>query len=267
MSYCQRLLARDLCCAPLKLNHGESCSAYLPSATSPSRLRTVHRSAAVQRPALRAMTAQANGSITHYDGGESTVGEAVVAIVTPFTPNGELDEEALEAYLLVSITRCSAVQLTCSVAQCVFYGAQHLHRNNVRHIVVNGYAATQLFQFLCCCRTSALPGIWLASGWTVFNRVVPSSRTTGEFWAMTLDERQRVAAAARRHFPGKIIVNVSACALGDVHTLLEHCMAESKVLAYPWYLAMHATCLLAAAATALLHAARQTPVQNEVMLL
>ena len=77
---------------------------------------------------------------------------------------------------------------------------------------------------------SAVLTSWLDSGGTMFFLTVTCARTTGEFWAMTLDERRRVAAAARRHFPGKIIVNVSACALGDVHALLEHCVSESEVL-------------------------------------
>lgn len=54
------------------------------------------------------MTAQANGSIIHHDEGESAVGEAVVAIVTPFTFDGKVDEQALEAYLQVRFTRCRA---------------------------------------------------------------------------------------------------------------------------------------------------------------
>lgn len=65
---------------------------------------------------------------------------------------------------------------------------------------------------------------------------------------MTLDERRCVAAAARRYFPGKVIVNVSACALGDVHTLLDHCMSDSEVRQSPALVAaaMHAPPLPAA---------------------
>lgn len=111
---------------------------------------------------------------------------------------------------------------------------------------------------LLLCYTSALPTAWLVFGWTTVFQVVTCARTTGEFWAMTLDERRRVAATARRHFPGKVTVNVSACALGDVHTLLEHCVAESEVLemscSRSWWQCMHLICQ-PLAATVLFHAA------------
>ena len=63
---------------------------------------------------------------------------------------------------------------------------------------------------------------------------------------MTLDERQRVAAAARRHFPGNVIVNVSACALGDVQMLLEHCVSDSEVLQPPFLVAAANACTTSA---------------------
>ena len=98
------------------------------------------------------MTAQANGSIIHHDEGESesVIGEAVVAVVTPFTPDGKVDEQALEAYLQVRFTRCQALPINFVVAQRVLSGAQHLHTNGVKHIVVNGYAVAQFSCCACC---------------------------------------------------------------------------------------------------------------------
>ena len=65
------------------------------------------------------MTAQANGSIIRHDEGESKVGEAVVATVTPFTPDGDVDEQALEGYLQVRFTRCRALPFTCIASKRV----------------------------------------------------------------------------------------------------------------------------------------------------
>ena len=69
---------------------------------------------------MPAMTAQANESIIHHDEGVSIVGEAVVAIVTPFTADGKVDEQALEAYLQVRFTGCRALSLVYMLSLSVF---------------------------------------------------------------------------------------------------------------------------------------------------
>ena len=47
-------------------------------------------------------------------------------------------------------------------------------------------------------------------------------RTTGEFAAMTLTERQEAAETTRRAFPGVVLNNISTCCLQDALILLEH---------------------------------------------
>ncbi|KAK9831527.1 hypothetical protein WJX81_005922 [Elliptochloris bilobata] len=106
-------------------------------------------------------------NIVHHERNE--VGEAFVAIVTPFTAGGQVDEEALRVYL------------------------QNLYQSNIRDVVVNG--------------------------------------TTGEFWAMTLEERQRtedgqMVADAALLLPPFYYERAPA---GGVSAFLEAALAHAKL--------------------------------------
>ncbi|KAK9818580.1 hypothetical protein WJX74_002946 [Apatococcus lobatus] len=58
--------------------------------------------------------------------------------------------------------------------------------------------------------------------WEQGGRNVVVNGTTGEFAAMTLEERQQAAETTRKAFPGIVLNNISTCCLQDALTLLSH---------------------------------------------
>lgn len=93
----------------------------------------------------------------------------IVAVVTPFDADGEVNKHALQGYL----------ELLSTVG--------------VETILVNG--------------------------------------TTGEFFSMTMHERQAVLRFCREHWPGRVIAHIGSAAIGDALALMAHAHSHADYVA------------------------------------
>ncbi len=70
-------------------------------------------------------------------------------------------------------------------------------------------------------------------------QAIITNGTTGEFASLSLDERQQITAFVRRHFPGRIINNISATGIADAYRLRQGSaeMADTVLALPPYYYA------------------------------
>ncbi|MGO8670330.1 MAG: dihydrodipicolinate synthase family protein [Capsulimonadaceae bacterium] len=75
--------------------------------------------------------------------------------------------------------------------------------------------------------------------WDRGERVIVVNGTTGEFPALTLDERKRILEYCRAHYAGTVINNVSSCAVDDCIELMSHGhdFSDAVLLLPPFYFA------------------------------